>query len=84
MKKTNDISPLKKQKKMVSISIGNVGCKIRAEKIKAKLEGQTWMNFLVYTSSMQDNWPVSVATENEAVTKKELRKMVLFILALEL
>jgi hypothetical protein len=33
---------------------------------------------------MQDNWPVSVATENEAVTKKELRKMVLFFLAVYL
>jgi hypothetical protein len=69
---------------MVEIKLGNIGCEIRAEKIKAKLEGQTWMNFLVYTSRMQDNWPVSVATENEAVTKKELRKMVMYILALSL
>ena len=69
---------------MTVIKLGNVGCEIRAEKIKNALEGQTWMNFIVYTSRMQDNWPVSVATENEAVTKKELRKMVLFFLAVYL
>jgi hypothetical protein len=33
---------------------------------------------------MQDNWPVSVATEHPTVTKKEFRKMVMYILALSL
>jgi hypothetical protein len=69
---------------MVEIKLGNIGCEIQVQKIKAKLEGQTYMNFIVYSSRMQDNWPVSVATEHETVTKKELRKMVMYILALSL
>jgi hypothetical protein len=69
---------------MVEIKLGNIGCEIQVQKIKAKLEGQTYMNFIVYSSRMQDNWPVSVATEHQTVTKKELRKMVMYILALSL
>jgi hypothetical protein len=69
---------------MTSISLGNIGSQIQAEKIKAKLDGQTWMNFIVYLTRMQDNWPVTVATENTDITKKQLRKMVLFVLATEL
>ena len=69
---------------MIEIKLGNIGCEIQAEKIKAKLEGQTYMNFIVYSSRMQDIWPVSVATEHPTVTKKELRKMVMYILALSI
>ena len=69
---------------MTSISLGNIGCKTQAEKIKSKLQGQSWMNFEVIICSMQNNWPVTIATEDTSVTKKQLRRMVTFVLALEL
>ena len=73
-----------KQNKMTSINLGNIGCKTQAEKIKAKLQGQSWMNFEVIICSMQNNWPVTIATEDTSVTKKQLRRMVTFVLATEL
>jgi hypothetical protein len=33
---------------------------------------------------MQNNWPVTIATEDTSVTKKQLRRMVTFVLATEL
>lgn len=82
-KQRNDISHNKKNK-MTSINLGNIGCKTQAEKIKAKLQGQSWMNFEVIICSMQNNWPVTIATEDTSVTKKQLRRMVTFVLATEL
>lgn len=69
---------------MTAINLGNIGCKEQAEKIQSKLQGKSWMNFQVYLTVMQNNWPVTVATEDTTVTKKQLRKMVMFILATEL
>ena len=69
---------------MTAINLGNIGSKEQAEKIQSKLQGQSWMNFQVIISSMQNNWPVTVATEDTTVTKKQLRKMVMFTLATEL
>lgn len=69
---------------MTAINLGNIGSKEQAEKIQSKLQGQSWMNFQVIICSMQNNWPVTVATEDTTVTKKQLRKMVMFILATEL
>jgi len=69
---------------MTAINLGNIGSKEQAEKIQSKLQGQSWMNFQVIICSMQNNWPVTVATEDTTVTKKQLRKMVMFTLATEL
>ena len=84
MKQTKRYLPLKKQNKMTSINLGNIGSKTQAEKIKSKLQGQSWMNFEVIIFSMQNNWPVTIATEDTSVTKKQLRRMVTFVLATEL
>lgn len=73
-----------KQNQMTSINLGNIGCKTQAEKIKAKLQGQSWMNFEVIIFSIQNKWPVTIATEDTSVTKKQLRRMVTFVLATEL
>ena len=69
---------------MTAINLGNIGSKEQAEKIQSKLQGQSWMNFQVIICSMQNNWPVTVATEDTTVTKKQMRKMVMFTLATEL
>ena len=69
---------------MTAINLGNIGSKEQAEKIQSKLQGQSWMNFQVIICSMQNNWPVTVATEDTTITKKQLRKMVMFTLATEL
>ena len=69
---------------MTAINLGNIGSKEQAEKIQSKLQGQSWMNFQVIICSMQNNWPVTVETEDTTVTKKQLRKMVMFTLATEL
>ena len=69
---------------MTAINLGNIGSKEQAEKIQSKLQGQSWMNFQVIICYMKYNWPVTVATEDTTVTKKQLRKMVMFTLATEL
>ena len=69
---------------MTTINLGNIGCEKQAKKLVEKLSGQTYMNFIVNFSAYAGNYPVSVSTEYEHVTKKQLRKMVLFVLALEL
>lgn len=73
-----------KQNKMTTINLGNIGTKEQAEKIANKLNGKTFMNFQVEYSSDANNWPVIVSTERPETSKKELRKMVTFVLACEL
>lgn len=68
---------------MTTINLGNIGSKEQAEKLASKLNGKTYYNFFVGYSSMCGNYPVSVSTDHENATKKELRKMVLFYLACE-
>ena len=69
---------------MTTINLGNVGSKEQAEKIFIKLNGKSYMNFIVDFASCAENWPVTISTERMGTSKKELRKMVLFVLACEL
>ena len=69
---------------MITINLGNIGSKEQAEKIVKKLSGQTYYNFIVEYGICAGNYPVTVSTEHEGATKKEFRKMVLFVLACEL
>ena len=69
---------------MITINLGNVGTKEQAEKIANKLNGKTYYNFQVEYSSMMNNWPVMVSTDYEGAVKKEVRKMLMFVMACEL
>ena len=69
---------------MTTIKLGTIGSEAQAVKIAEKLNGKTYMNFIVGYSPMYGNWPVSVSTERPDTTKKELRKLVCFVLASEL
>lgn len=69
---------------MITVELGNIGSEKQAKKISNKLEGKTYMNFLVYMAPDAGNWPVSICTENEKVTEKELMEMVVFVLASEI
>jgi len=42
------------------------------------------MNFIVQYGICVNNYPVTISTEREETSKKELRKMVTFFLACEL
>ena len=69
---------------MTTIELGNIGSKEQAEKLMLKLNGKTYMNFIVDYSVMMGNYPVRVSTERPDTTEDELKNMVLFYLAYEL
>lgn len=69
---------------MTTIELGNIGSKEQAEKLMLKLNGKTYMNFIVDYSVMMGNYPVGVSTERPDTTEDELKNMVLFYLACEL
>ena len=73
-----------KKDKMTTINLGNIGSKEQAEKLVKKLEGKTYMNFIVQYGICMNNYPVTVSTERAETSKKELRKMVTFYLAINL
>jgi hypothetical protein len=66
---------------MTTIELGNIESLEQTNKIIEKLNGQTYMNFIVSYSVSAHNYPVSVSTENENVTEEELKDIVLFYLA---
>lgn len=67
---------------MTTIELGNIGSKEQAEKLTAKLTGQTYMNFIVDYAVAVGNYPVTISTEREFTTEEELKDMVLYYLAL--
>ena len=67
-----------------SITIGNIGSESQAKKVVAALQGKTYMDFQASTVCAANNWPVYVSSEYANVTKKELRKMAMFVLACDL
>jgi len=69
---------------MTTIELGNIGSKLQAEKIIAKLSGKTYYNFIVEYGIDCNNYPVLVSTEYDGATESELKDMVLFVLACEL
>ncbi len=69
---------------MTTIELGNIGSKEQAEKLMLKLNGKTYMNFIVDYSVMMGNYSVGVSTERPDTTEDELKNMVLFYLAYEL
>lgn len=68
---------------MVTIELGNIGNKEQAQKLVSKLNGKTYMNFIVDYGIYAGNYPVSVSTNSE-VTEDELKNMLLFVMASEL
>ena len=69
---------------MTTIYLGNIGNKEQATKIVEKLNGKTYMNFIVNYEIYANNYPVSVSTERNDTTEDELKDMILFVLACEL
>lgn len=69
---------------MTTIELGNIGSKEQAEKLMLKLNGKTYMNFIVDYSVIMGNYLVGVSTERPDTTEDELKNMVLFYLAYEL
>lgn len=69
---------------MTTIELGNIGSEEQAKRIFEKLNGRTYMNFMVGYAPACGNWPVSVSTEREDTTEEELTSMVLFYLASEI
>jgi CHASE3 domain sensor protein len=68
---------------MTTIEIGNIGSKEQAQKLVSKLQGQTYMNFIVQYGKYAGNYPVTVLTERPETTEEELREMLLFYMACE-
>lgn len=66
---------------MTTIELGNIGSKEQVEKLIFKLQGQTYMNFIVDYGVYAGNYPVTVSTERSETTEDELKDMVLFYLA---
>ena len=66
---------------MTTIELGNIGSKEQAEKLTAKLSGQTFMNFIVDYAVAAGNYPVTVSTERPNTSESELKDMVLFFMA---
>jgi hypothetical protein len=68
---------------MIVIELGNIGCEDQAKKIVAKIQGQTYYDFIVQYGVCAGNYPVSVMTEYEGAIEEEVRSMLLFVLACE-
>ena len=68
---------------MTTIELGNIGNKEQAEKLISKLQGKTYMNFIVDYGVYAGNYPVTVSTERAETTEEELKSMVLFYMACE-
>jgi hypothetical protein len=66
---------------MTTIELGNIGSEEQAKKLISKLQGQTYMNFIVDYGVYAGNYPVIVSTERPETTEEELKDMVLFYLA---
>jgi hypothetical protein len=69
---------------LTTIELGNIGSKEQAEKLTLKLNGKTYMNFIVDYAIAAGNYPVSVSTERLDTTEDELKDMVIFYLACEI
>ncbi len=68
---------------MTTIEIGNIGSEEQAKKLISKLQGQTYMNFIVDYGVYAGNYPVTVSTERPETTEEELREILLFYMACE-
>lgn len=69
---------------MTTIELGNIGSKEQVEKLILKLNGKTYMNFIVSYSISAGNYPVIISTDRPNTSEDELKNMVLWYLALEL
>lgn len=69
---------------MVIIEIGNVGSEEKAKKIEQFLTGRSFYDFKVNYACCVNNWPVSVSTNYPDAIEKEVRQMLLYILACSL
>ena len=65
---------------MTTIDLGNITTKEQAEKIKAVLNGKTYMNFRVEISRVAYGYPVLVSTDYEA-DEKEIMGFIIWHLA---
>jgi hypothetical protein len=68
---------------MTTIELGNIGSEEQVKKLISKLQGQTYMNFIVDYGVYAGNYPVTVSTERPETTEEELKDMVLFYLVSE-
>lgn len=65
----------------IGIELGNIGSKQKAERIREKIQGQTFFNFQVFFGPCAGNYPVTVTADNEAGTEDEARQMLMFLMA---
>lgn len=69
---------------MLTIELGNIGSEKQALRIREKLQGQTYMNFIVEYGIYAGNYPVRVLTNYEGATIEEFRDMLTFVMACEM
>lgn len=69
---------------MLTIELGNIGSEKQALRIREKLQGQTYMNFIVEYGIYASNYPVRVSTNYEGATMEEFRDMLTFVMACEM
>lgn len=69
---------------MIIIELGNIGNQQQAEKIKNKIEGKTYYNFIVDYAPAAGNYPVTVSTDYPNADESEAKDMLMFLLASEL
>ena len=69
---------------MITIELGNLGSRKRAERVAELLEGKTYYNFNVTYGSCAGNYPTQVSTKYPEATEEEVTKMLLFVLACSL
>jgi hypothetical protein len=69
---------------MITIELGNIGSEKQALRIREKLEGKTYMEFIVEYGICAGNYPVTVSTNYEGVTMDEFRNMLGFVMACEM
>jgi hypothetical protein len=69
---------------MITIELGNIGSEKQALRIREKLEGKTYMEFIVEYGICAGNYPVTVSTNYEGATMDEFRNMLGFVMACEM
>jgi len=69
---------------MTTIELGNVQSEDQAKKLVEKLNGKTYYNFSVQYGTYAGNYPVTVTTEYEGAKKKEVKSMLMFVMACEM
>ena len=69
---------------MITIKLGNFDSKEQVEKIKNKLNGESYYNFEVSHGIYMSNYPVYVSTSYEGAKENEVKDMLLYVMATKL